>query len=221
MDGLLPTFTRRNLSPPGFTEATWDKEVSKIADPSRVIIPLQDRSGASHEVTIKEGDEVLAGQKIGTSGNPPAFLSVHASISGAVEQISPMPHPLGFDALSVAIVSNGRDDHLDHIPLNQRGFAGNKQKMFEGFQEMGIPLNYQLFFSQGLRVPCLLVNATEFEPYLTSKYVMIREHAQDLIAGLCTLMEACSASQAVIIVEKSKSLLRITIMSIPPPIRVT
>ena len=101
MDGFLPTFTKRKLLPPTYREATWDKPVSRVGEPERVIIPLQDSPGASHQVAVKEGEEVTAGQKLGVMGEAPACLSVHASISGTVEQIAPLPHPLGFQAISL------------------------------------------------------------------------------------------------------------------------
>ena len=208
MDGFLPTFTRRKLSPPGFKEDTWDKPVLRIADPPRVIIPLQDRCGAPYELTLEEGDAVLAGQTLGTLGSPPASLSVHASISGTVEKIAPHPHPLGFDSLSVSVVSDGRDACCNYLPLAQRSLEGSREKMFEAFREMGIPLNYQLFSSQGWYAPRLIVNATEFEPYLTSKHFLIRDYAPEVIKGLSTLMEACAASRAEIIIEKGKSRVR-------------
>ena len=62
MDGFLPTFTRRKLLPPTYREVTWDKHVSRIDEPEHVVIPLQDLPGAPHQVMVKEGEEVRAGQ---------------------------------------------------------------------------------------------------------------------------------------------------------------
>lgn len=201
MDGLFPTFTRRKSIPPTFRELTWGKSSSRIGVPERVIVPLQDRPDSPYEVMTQVGEQVKLGQKIGFMGKPPVCIYVHTSISGKVDQIGAMPHPLGFQALSVSITSDGKEDQCDFVPLNSRGFIDNK-KVFEGFQEMGIPLNYHLLCAQGFKVSNLLINATEFEPYITSRHQMIKERGQNLVKGLQVLMKACSAKQAVIFIEK-------------------
>jgi len=203
VDGFLPTFTKRKLLPPTYREATWDKPVSRVGEPERVIIPLQDSPGASHQVAVKEGEEVTAGQKLGAMGEAPACLSVHASISGTVEQIAPLTHPLGFQAISVSIASNGKNETCESSPLNAGDHAGNGQKVLEGLQGMGIPLNYRHLMASESGVSCLIINATEFEPFLTSRHLLLKEHGNEVAAGLKVLMEACSVKQAVVVVENT------------------
>lgn len=204
MDGFLPTFTRRNLIPPTFRQLTWGKPSSRLGMPERVVVPLQETPDSPYGVLAQVGEHVKLGQKIGLLGKPPACIYVHASVSGKVDQIGPAPHPLGFQAYSVSISSDGKEERCGLDPLNSRGLGDNKEKIFEGFQEMGIPLNYKLLYAQGLKVANLLINATEFEPYITSRHQMIKEHGQNIIKGLQLLIRACSANQAVIIVEKNQ-----------------
>ena len=205
MDGFLPTFTRRKLLPPTYREATWDKPVARLGEPERVIIPLQDLPGTPHQVVVKEGEEVMAGQKIGIMGEAPASLSIHASISGTVEQIAPLPHPLGFQAVSLSIASNGKSETCECSPLNTGDHGGNGKKVLEGLQERGIPLNYRHLMTSDSSVSCLILNATEFEPYLTSKHTLLREHGNEVAAGLLVLMDACAVKQAVIVVENTQT----------------
>lgn len=207
MDGFLPTFTRRKLLPPTYREATWGKPASRLGEPERVIIPLQDSPGAFYQVAVKEGEGVTAGQKIGVMGEAPACLSVHASISGTVEQIAALPHPLGFQAISLLIASNGKNETCGCSPLSAGDHAGNGRKVLEGLQEMGIPLSYRHLMANDSRLSCLLINATEFEPYLTSRHVLLQEHGNEIAAGLKVLMNACSARQAVIVVENTHTAL--------------
>ena len=205
MDGFLPTFTRRNLLPPTYREVTWDKPVSRVGEPERAVIPLQDLPGATHQVLVKEGEEVRAGQKIGITGEAPACLSVHASISGTVEQIAPLPHPLGFQSLSLAITSNGKNETAELLPLSKGDHGGNGKKVLEGFQEMGIPLNYHHLMAHDCRVDCLIINATEFEPYLTARHLLLREHGNEVAAGLKVLLTACSVKRVVVVVEQTQA----------------
>ncbi len=207
MDGFLPTFTRRKLLPPTYREATWDKPVLRLGEPERVIIPLQDSPGTSYQVAVKEGEDVTAGQKIGVMGEAPASLSVHASISGTVEQIAALPHPLGFQAISLSIASDGKHETCECSPLKTGDRAGNGRKVLEGLQEMGIPLSYRHLMANDSRVSCLIINATEFEPYITSRHVLLKEHGNEVAAGLQVLMTACSVKQAVIVVENTHTAL--------------
>ena len=205
MDGFLPTFTRRKSAPPTFERLTWGKSSSKARIPDRVVIPLQDTPGAPYEIVTQVGEQVKLGQKIGLMGKPPIYIRVHASISGKVDQIGPMPHPLGFYAHSISIASNGRDEHCGFAPLSERGFGENEEEVFGGLQEMGIPLNYSLLHVLKFKISSLLINATEFEPYITSKHQMVREHSQNLIKGLQVLIHACSARRAVMLLEKNQT----------------
>ena len=204
MDGFLPTFTRRNFTPPTFEQFTQGKSSSRAEIPAGVILPLQDAPDRPYEAMIQVGEPVRSGQLIAWMGKPPIRIGVHASISGKVDQIGPMPHPLGFLAHSVSIAFDGKEGQCDSLPLDSRGLGDNGQKVFEGLQEMGIPLNYSLLHARGFKVSRLLINATEFEPYITSKHQMIREYTQSLIKGLKVLIRACSTNKALILLEKNR-----------------
>ncbi|MCK5422493.1 MAG: RnfABCDGE type electron transport complex subunit C [Deltaproteobacteria bacterium] len=205
MDGFLPTFIRRTQTPPTFGEFTRDRPSSKMGIPERVVVPLQDTHDTPCDIMVQEGESVRLGQKIGLMGKPPVSVCAHASTSGKVDRVGLLPHPLGFLAQSVSILSDGKDDLDDLTPLNPKKIGDDKSRLFEAFREMGIPLNYELLYGRGFKVSSLLVNATEFEPYITSKHHMIKERGQDLVGGLRVLIGACSASQAVIVVEKRQS----------------
>jgi len=205
VDGFLPTFIRRTQTPPTFGEFTRDRPSSKMGIPERVVVPLQDTHDTPCDIMVQEGESVRLGQKIGLMGKPPVSVCAHASTSGKVDRVGPLPHPLGFLAQSVSILSDGKDDLDDLTPLNPKKIGDDKSRLFEAFREMGIPLNYELLFGRGFKISSLLVNATEFEPYITSKHHMIKERGQDLVGGLRVLIDACSASQAVIVVEKRQS----------------
>ena len=204
VDGFLPTFSRRNLFPPRLGGGAWSKPSQKAGIPERVIIPFQEAISMPCKITVHEGDRVKAGEKIGFMGNGDTCIAVHASTSGRVDQIAPMPHPLGFNALSVVIASDGKDEGVEAKPLGASGIGSNKEKMFEALREMGIPLNYPLLAKTGFAVSRLLINATEFEPPLTSGHHLIKEHGPHIIEGLKVLLSACSASQAVILIEKDR-----------------
>jgi electron transport complex protein RnfC len=204
VDGFLPTFLRRKASPP--LPGRFDQEgpASKMEIPERVVMPLQDTPDTPYEVVVQAEEEVRSGQLLGWMGNAPARLGVHASISGKVDRIGLVPHPLGVKVHAVAITSDGTDEGCGSLPLKSGEAGDNGQKAIEGFRERGIPLNYGLLYARGFKVSSLLVNATEFEPYITSSHQLIREVPQNLVEGLKVLMGACAASRAVVLLEKDR-----------------
>jgi electron transport complex protein RnfC len=70
---------------------------------------------------------------------------------------------------------------------------------------MGIPLNYRHLMARESGVSCLIINATEFEPFLTSRHLLLKEHGNEVASGLKVLMEACSVKQAVVVVENTNT----------------
>jgi electron transport complex protein RnfC len=205
VDGFLPTFIRRKFSPPVLGQLPRDKPSSIMEIPERVVVPLQDKPDTPYEAKIKLGEPVRSGQMIGWMGKPPLHLGIHASISGRVDQTGLMPHPLGLPVHSISIVSDGEGEQCDFTPLDSRGLESSGQKVFEGLQEMGIPLNYRLIHARGFKVSNLLINATEFEPYIVSKHQMLRENVQGIIKGLRVLIKSFSARRAVILLEKNNA----------------
>jgi electron transport complex protein RnfC len=81
------------IHPPQNKHRSENRAIETMPLPSRVVIPLQQHTGAPCNALVKEGDVVAAGQKIGESTG---FVSapVHASISGKVTAVGPHPHPV-------------------------------------------------------------------------------------------------------------------------------
>jgi len=202
VDGFLPTFIRRKARPPFPGRLAQEGPALKMEIPERVVVPLQDTPDTPYEVAVRAEETVRSGQLLGWMGKAPARLGVHASTSGRVDRVGPAPHPLGINVYSVSITSDGNDEGCVSSPLKSGEAGGNGQKAIEGFREMGIPLNYGLLYARGFKVSSLLVNATEFEPHITSSHQLIREFPQNLVEGLKVLMGACSASRALVLLEK-------------------
>ena len=93
---------------PNPAKRTAGLAIEVVPPPGKVIIPLQQHIGAPCKPLVKPGDEVLTGQVI---GEPGGFVSapIHASLSGKVAAVAPMPTYTGQEVLSVVIDSDGRD----------------------------------------------------------------------------------------------------------------
>ncbi len=164
------------------------------------MIPLQETSETPYQCFVKRGDDVTAGQKIGSMGHPPFNLAVHASISGKVREADFYPVPHGFDAFCVVVDSNGKEEvcSLD-------SFSEGAEGLIHTFLEAGIPLDYPRL--SGGTISAVLVNGTEFDPMITIHHQLIMEKTQEIISGLKALTRAFSVPEAVICVEKNRLLL--------------
>ena len=96
-----------------------DKAIETPALPEQVVIPMSQHFGAPCTPTVKVGDHVKKGQLIGTSD---AFLhaDIHASTSGEVVKVAPMPHNMMVTCMAVVIKADGLDEWADGLDrMNQ------------------------------------------------------------------------------------------------------
>jgi electron transport complex protein RnfC len=197
LDAFWLTFQRRKTEPPDFAEDAARKKSVRMKIPETVVLPLQDAPDDPFEVFVNAGDRVKSGQRIGIMGKAPEHIAVHASISGEVTEVKPMLHPLGHHASSVVISSDGEEEKADMKPFSEAGLSD----VFEFFREMGIPLDYSSINS----VSTLLINVTEFDPYISSKERIILEEGEKFTEGLKVFLKASGAKKAVIVIEKKQT----------------
>jgi electron transport complex protein RnfC len=159
-----------------------------------VIVPLQENPHDIYRCLVKAKDEVVAGQKIGERGDPPFVLSVHASISGKVREIGALPSPHGHDLISVVIESDGKTNGC----VKLASVRGNIETLLDA----GVSLEYEKL--SGQKVEVLLVNATEFDPYMTVRHQILHEKPALVIEGLKTVMDSFSVPRALLCVEHNQ-----------------
>ncbi|MFT5700365.1 MAG: electron transport complex protein RnfC [Desulforhopalus sp.] len=101
MQGLLNIFRKKTLVP---QLTNFDSEIRQVADPERVVIPLDYPGKVRYIPTVKVGDQVHRGQVIGRSriGN-----CVCASISGTVKEMTSIWTAQSFQSPAIVIENNG------------------------------------------------------------------------------------------------------------------
>ncbi|HKM38954.1 MAG TPA: electron transport complex subunit RsxC [bacterium] len=189
-------------------DRTKDSLIMTAPLPSKVVIPLA-HGGAPCEPAVEVGDMVLAGQKIGDND---AFVSapVHASISGRVSAIKPMPCPTGRSSLSVIIESDGQDSWIKsqggiQPDLTAEGIKNLIRKA--GLVGMGgamFPTHVKVSPPPGKACTAVIVNGAECEPYLTCDYRLMMEDPEGIILGLNAWLKATGAEKGYIGVEDNK-----------------
>ena len=177
--------------------------------PERVVIPLTMCSGGGATPVVKPGDQVTVGQVIATPLEDGVYI--HASVSGKVEAIQPMPHPWGGKWDAIVIRNDGKDtpcpDPLPPLDWSRM----NREEVLERLCRAGVtsmgggasPTHVRLRQAVG-KVDTLIVNAAECEPYLTADHRLLLEHGDQVLQGCQMLTRLLRAQRTVLVVAGDK-----------------
>jgi electron transport complex protein RnfC len=199
------------VHPPEHKDPTDSKPIERMPLPSRVVIPLQQHTGAMCEPVVQVGHEVKEGQCIGEARG---FVSspVHASISGLVAAIDSFPHPV-IPSLVRSIVIESKsppvpaawDKTADWSALSGRDLLDRIcDAGIVGLGGAAFPTHVKLSPPTGTAVDALIVNGVECEPYLTSDHRLMVERARDVVEGVRVLLKVLGVQRAYIAIEKNK-----------------
>jgi electron transport complex protein RnfC len=220
----LKTF-RGGVHAPDRKEATRDKPIEVLPPPSRVVIPLQQHTGAPCEALVKEGDTVALGQKIGDSKS---FVSapVHASIAGKVTAVQPLPHPvMPKPVLAVVIEAEpggaaGGEANVQSAAMAAPAAGGaaaswqslDSEEIKRRIREAGVvglggaafPTHVKLSPSAEKPVDVLILNGVECEPYLTNDHRLMLERGGEILEGARIVMKVLGVHRACLGIEANK-----------------
>ncbi len=205
---MAKTF-RGGVHPPE-AKLTASKPIETIAQPDRVIIPLSQHTGAPSKPTVKVGEEVLIGSKIGEAEG---FISVptHSSVSGKVKAIANYPHPLGRPMPAIEIENDSRDEWIDLSHWTDLTNS-SPDEIRRAVREAGIvglggaafPTHVKLSPPEGKTIDTVILNGAECEPYLTGDHRLMLEHPDEIIEGLRVIMKVLGAARGYIGIERNK-----------------
>jgi len=174
----------------------------------RLVIPLAQSAGAPANPIVSVGDQVRKGQKI---GSVESWLSsaVHASTSGRVTAIEPRPapHPSGLTSLAIEIEADGEDQWINRVPVDYRNLSPEENRL--ALQEAGVAGLGGAVFPSHAKLPespthTLVINGAECEPYITCDDRLMRERADEVVAGISILRDLLDARKVLIAIEDNK-----------------
>lgn len=198
--------TRGGVHPPQCKDMR-DFACTSITSPERVLIPLNMHIGAPASPVVSEGDHVYVGTLIGQVeglGSP-----IHASISGTVAKVATEQLPTGATAPVVEIVSDGK---MEADPALKAPEYTTKEEFISCVRDSGMvglggasfPTWFKMRAPQGKSFEFLVVNGMECEPYITSDYRQMMEHAERVVDGVHRIATALEIPAAVIGIEDNK-----------------
>ena len=206
---LLKRRSQGGVHPP-MNKVAADKSIAPGPIPEEVAIPLSQHVGAPCDPTVKVGDRVMVGTRIGGSE---AFVSapIHSSVSGEVTAIAKRPHPSGEDSLAVVIKSDRLDtidpavkpqDAPDDLTpddirrlVRQGGIVGLGGAVFPTHVKLAPPADKP--------IDVVIINGAECEPYLTGDYRLMLERGEDILKGARLIQRAVGAERIAVGIEKS------------------
>ncbi|MGD9388273.1 MAG: electron transport complex subunit RsxC [Gammaproteobacteria bacterium] len=189
--------------------------IGTVPLPAQLVLPLSQHVGQPAEPIVSPGDRVLRGQPI---ARPNGYVGakVHASSSGTVVEIAehPVPHPSGLSADCIVIETDGRDERWggyeplsDYTALNGPDLRARVRAAgVVGLGGAAFPTAVKLGAGSGLKL--LILNGAECEPYICCDELLLRERADEVLAGAQILMRALDISRCVVAIEDDKPLAR-------------
>ena len=211
----LRTFSMGGVHPEE-NKITADKATVIAALPKQAIFPLGQHIGAPAKPVVSRGDKVKVGTLIAEAGG---FVSapIHSSVSGTVVKVDSAIDATGYRHPAIYINVEGdeweesidRSDKLetlaDHQELTPEEIVSRiKEAGVTGMGGAGFPTFIKLCPPPGAKAECVILNGVECEPYITSDFRLMMEHADEILVGLDLLMKAAKVERGDIGIEDNK-----------------
>lgn len=201
---------------PEENKITAEVATKVAALPKQAIFPLSQHIGAPAKPVVKKGDAVKVGTLIAEAGG---FVSapIYSSVSGTVFKIDTAIDATGYRVPAIIINVEGdeweetidRSGKLEtlaeHPELTPEEIVERiKVAGVTGMGGAGFPTFIKLCPPPTAKAECVIINAVECEPYITSDYRLMMEHADEILVGLDLLMKAAKVEKGYIGIETNK-----------------
>lgn len=201
---------------PEENKITAEMSTQVAALPKQAIFPLSQHIGAPTKPVVKKGDKVKVGTLIAEAGG---FVSapIYSSVSGTVFKVDTAIDATGYRVPAIIINVEGdeweesidRSEKLEtlaaHPELTPEEIVERiKVAGVTGMGGAGFPTFIKLCPPPTAKAECVIINAVECEPYITSDYRLMMEHADEILVGLDLLMKAAKVDKGYIGIETNK-----------------
>ena len=182
--------------------------------PAHFIIPLLQHSGDKPDIAVQVGEYVYKGQPLAIAHTNQS-VPVHAPTSGTITAIEPrtVPHPSGLQDMCVVLAADGKDDwgsmRLPQYPDYPSIEAATLRAQIKlaGVVGMGgavFPSAVKLNVRPTKPIQTLLINGAECEPYITCDDLLMREKAEEIVAGIQVMLHIVQPQECLIGIEDNK-----------------
>lgn len=184
--------------------------------PQQAFFPLSQHIGAPAKPVVKRGDKVKVGTLLAEAGG---FVSapIYSSVSGTVAKIDTIFDATGYRVPAIIVKVDGDEweeaiDRSDTLETLDRHPELTPEEIVErvkvagvtGMGGAGFPTFIKLCPPPTAKAECVIINGVECEPYITSDYRLMMEHADEILVGLDLLMRAAKVEKGYIGIETNK-----------------
>lgn len=184
--------------------------------PTVAVFPLSQHIGAPAKAVVQRGDTVKVGTLIAEAGG---FVSapIFSSVSGKVTKVDWAVDATGYRQPAIFIEVEGdeweetidRSETLEtlaaHPELTPEEIISRvKAAGVTGMGGAGFPTHVKLMPPPTAKAECVILNGVECEPYITSDYRLMMEHADEILVGLQLLMAAVKVAKGYVGIEENK-----------------
>lgn len=175
-----------------------------------VCIIMNMNIGAPSQPCVAKGDHVKIGQVI---GEPVGFLGlpVHASVSGEVVSVEPIPYLSEQPAMCVTIHNDFADEWVELHPLGSVEtvdpaliIPAIKNAGICGLGGASFPTHVKLSIKPEQKCDCIIANGAECETHLTCDHRLMLENPVRVVDGLRAAMRAINVKEGIIAIEDNK-----------------
>lgn len=165
---------------------------------------------------VKKGDKVKVGTLLAEAGG---FVSapIYSSVSGTVVKIDEAVDATGYRKPSIVVKVEGDEweeyiDRTDKLETLEAHPELTSEEIIERIKKAGVtgmggagfPTFIKLCPPPTAKAECVILNGVECEPYITSDYRLMMEHADEILVGLELLMKAVKVAKGYIGIEENK-----------------
>ncbi|MCI5745660.1 MAG: RnfABCDGE type electron transport complex subunit C [Erysipelotrichaceae bacterium] len=189
----------------GHKELTKHEEIISLVSGDNMVkqvyFPTMSPNGKPITYTVKEGDYVKVGSKIGTRTD--FYVPIYCSVSGVVQASKMVFSPQVGRAIQHVVIAND-GQYVEEEPLKTVTLSSSKEEIFEAIKEAGLVgmggagFPTYIKYNNPKNIDTLLVNGVECEPYLTTDFIAMQQDVDNLLLGCEYLMKASGAKRAII-----------------------
>jgi electron transport complex protein RnfC len=205
--------------------------VEDFGIPDRVIIPMQQHTGAPCNPLVKRGDDVKEGQLIGDS-EAAISARIHASISGRVTGIPRIVNPQTSTIISAVEItsedgraSNGIDKSpqsiqrpgTDLMPARFREISEKMEvlsprELIDKIKDAGVvgmggatfPTHVKLSVPPDKIIDTVIINGCECEPGITADHRLMLDYGFEVLSGIYIISRILKPDRVFIAIEDNK-----------------
>lgn len=209
------TFKVGGIHPDDQKKLSALREITPIALPDELAVPLNQHLGKPATSLVKPNDEVTAGQQIGEADG---FISahVHSPVSGVVKKVERRMSALGTVENMVLITVDREKTEADLKAFEEikqtDPLSCDPKELLDMIKNAGIvgqggatfPTHVKLAPPPDKNIDLVVINAAECEPYLTADHQLMLEKPDEMLMGTRIVMHILGVTKGIIGVEVNK-----------------